>query len=121
MPTKKNPVDEKLKRMYQDAEDYAAGKVAHRTWILTSTGERVMLYETLPEFRAREERYRQFKMMRATLGLTQSKMAAALRVSVNTLKGWEAGKPIPEVAFTLAEVLRDFPAVRKKLTTKRGP
>lgn len=115
MPVAKKTPDQKVKEMYQDLKEYAAGKVAHRTWILTATGERILLHETLPEFRARERRYAEFKAIRAKLGLTQPKMAAALKVSVNTLKGWEAGKPIPDVAFTLAEVLRDFPAVRKKL------
>jgi DNA-binding transcriptional regulator YiaG len=113
--TRKKIHDEKLKRMYQDLDDYAAGKVAHRTWIVSETGERTLLYETLPQARAREARQAGFKAIRAKLGLTQPKMAAAMRVSVNTLKGWEAGKPIPEVAFTLAEVLNDFPAVRKRL------
>lgn len=56
-----------------------------------------------------------FKTLRADLGLTQTRMAEALRVSVNTLKGWEAGKPMPEVAFVLAELLHDIPAVRKRL------
>jgi DNA-binding transcriptional regulator YiaG len=110
-----NPVDEQLKKNIQGLKDYVTGRGKLKTWILSPTGERTMFYESLPESRAREARVAALKATRAKLGLTQLQMAAALRVSVNTLKGWEAGKPIPEVAFTLAEVLRDFPAVRKRL------
>jgi DNA-binding transcriptional regulator YiaG len=115
MAHKKTSLDDQLKRLLQETKDYAAGKTALRTTLMSPTGERTVFYETLPEARVRRERYAKFKAIRTKLGLTQPQMAAALRVSVNTLKGWEAGKPIPDVAFTLTEVLRDFPAVRKKL------
>jgi DNA-binding transcriptional regulator YiaG len=115
MAQKQKSLDDVLKRAYEDVKDYVAGKTAARTTIMTTTGDRIVFYETLPESKVRVARHKKFKAMRAKLALTQPQMAAALRVSVNTLKGWEAGKPIPDVAFTLAEVLHDFPAVRKKL------
>ncbi|WP_431037001.1 helix-turn-helix domain-containing protein [Pseudomonas yamanorum] len=38
-----------------------------------------------------------FKAGRKTLGLTQTEVADALGVSIDTIKHWEAGKkPIPE-------------------------
>jgi DNA-binding transcriptional regulator YiaG len=116
MASRKSSLDDTLKRLVQETKDYAAGKTRLKTTLLSPTGERSVFYESLPEAKARRARRDQFKAIRSMLGLTQPKMAQALRVSVNTLKGWEAGKPIPEVAMTLAEVLNDFPAVRKKLT-----
>jgi DNA-binding transcriptional regulator YiaG len=115
MPARKSSLDEQMKKSEKSLKNYLAGKGTLRTWILSPTGERTVFYETLPEARARKARLEAFKAIREKLGLTQPRMAAALHVSVNTLKGWEAGKPIPDVAFTLAEVLRDFPSVRRRL------
>ena len=115
MTTRKNTVDEQLKKSLRSLKTYAAGKTALKTTILSPTGEKAVFKETLSEAKGRRERLAQFKSMRADLRLTQSQMAAALHVSEYTLKGWEAGKPIPEVAFVLAEVLHDFPLVRQKL------
>lgn len=115
MKKKNTSLDHKFKEMLDSAKAYAAGKTALRTTIMTSDGSREIFWESLPEARAREIRQTQFKSMRADLGLTQDRMAAAMRVSVNTLKGWEAGKPIPAIAFVLAELLHDIPGVRKRL------
>lgn len=81
----------------------------------SADGTRTTMWERLPEAKRRHARREHFKGLRADLGLTQTQMAEAMRVSVNTLKGWEGGKPIPEVAFVLAELLHDIPAVRKRL------
>ncbi len=56
-----------------------------------------------------------FKQIRAGLGLSQRQMAGALQVATKTLQGWEIGKPIPTPAFLLAELIRDFPAIRARL------
>lgn len=92
-----------------------ARTVALRMTTGSSTGKQSIYYERLLVAAKRKGRFANIKSIRTGLGLTRVRMAAALRVSANTLKGWEAGKPIPEVAMTLAEVLNDFPAVRKKL------
>ena len=55
------------------------------------------------------------KAIRAGLKLTQARMAAALHIATKTLEGYEIGKPIPEPIFILAELIRDFPGVRKRL------
>lgn len=116
MKTKsKTSLDIQLARLVGDARDYATGKTAVKTTLVTGDGSRATLWERLPEAKRRRARQERFKMLRADLGLTQIRMAEALRVSANTLKGWEAGKPIPEVAFVLAELLHDLPAVRKRL------
>ncbi len=112
---KKSMVDNQLQKGLRSLRSYAAGKVALKTTILDRSGERSVFWETLPEAKLRRERLARFKVMRANLDLTQPEMAGALQVSVNTLKGWEAGKPIPGVAFVLAELLHDVPTVRKKL------
>lgn len=108
-------LDGQLARMVRDARDHATGKTAQRTTVFSADGTRTTMWERLPEAKRRRARREHFKGLRADLGLTQTRMAEALRVSVNTLKGWEGGKPIPEVAFVLAELLHDIPAVRKRL------
>jgi hypothetical protein len=44
-------------------------------------------------------------------------MAAALHIATKTLQGYEIGKPIPEHIVILAELIRDFPEVQKRLLT----
>ena len=36
-------------------------------------------------------------------------------MATKTLQGWEIGKPIPDPIYILAELIRDFPGVRKRL------
>lgn len=71
--------------------------------------------ESGPEYLERRKRLEQFKSIRSNLDLSQSEMAAALHVATKTLQGWEIGKPIPDPVFILAELMRDLPAVRKRL------
>ena len=117
MATRKNAVDEQMKKNWKSLKAYAAGKADLKTTILSPIGGRTIFRENLTEAKERRKRLARFKTMRADLGLTQFQMAMALHVSENTLKGWEAGKSIPEVAFVLAEVLHDFPPVSRRLVT----
>ena len=99
----------------QEVKDWTSGKMRLRTSMLNDDGTRTVWEESGPEEKARLKRLARFKAMRADLGVTQAQMAAALHVALKTLQGWEIGKPIPEVAYVLAEVLHDVPAVRRKL------
>ncbi|MDB5046985.1 MAG: hypothetical protein JWO30_56 [Fibrobacteres bacterium] len=57
-----------------------------------------------------------FKSIRNELHLSQAGMAEALQVSKRTVESWEGRKrEIPEPMLVLAELLRDVPAVRKRL------
>jgi DNA-binding XRE family transcriptional regulator len=76
---------------------------------------RTVWEESGPEQKLRYERQARFKTIRAELGLSQAGMAKALRVATKTLQGWEIGKPIPNLAFMVVEMLHDMPAVRKRL------
>lgn len=49
----------------------------------------------------------QFKNIRAALGLSQSQMARALRVTRRTVQGWEAGAKIPGIAQVAIRCVRD--------------
>jgi DNA-binding transcriptional regulator YiaG len=99
----------------QEIKDWKAGKVKFRTTIREKDGTRTIWEESGPESKARKTRLAQFKAIRADLGLTQAEMAAALHVAKKTVQGWEIGKPIPDTAFILAELIHDVPAVRKRL------
>lgn len=64
----------------------------------------------------RLKRIDSFRKIRESLGLSQSDMAAALQVSKRTVESWEGQRrEIPEPMMVLAELLRDLPAVRKRL------
>jgi len=57
-----------------------------------------------------------FYDIRKALGMTQESMATALQVSKRTVQSWEIGaRNIPEPMLVLAELLRDVPAVRRRL------
>ena len=57
-----------------------------------------------------------FKKIREGLGQSQSGMAGVLQVSKRTIESWEARRrEIPEPIMVLCELLRDLPAVRKRL------
>ena len=115
MMARKSNLDKQLEKSSRSLKAYTAGKTSLQTTILVPSGERAVFMETLPEAKARRERLARFKAIRSDLELTQPDMAAALQVSTNTLKGWEAGKPIPDMAIVLAQLLHDMPAVRKRL------
>ena len=83
--------------------------------MLEGKGERTTWEESGPEHKLRIKRVGRMKAIRAGLKLTQARMAAALHIATKTLEGYEIGKPIPEPIFILAELIRDFPGVRKRL------
>lgn len=57
-----------------------------------------------------------FRRIRESLGLSQASMASALQVSKRTVESWEGHRrEIPEPMLVLAELLRDLPAVRRRL------
>lgn len=111
----KKKTENRYAGMAQEARDWASGKARLRTSMLNDDGTRTVWKESGHEARVRQARRARFKAMRANLGLTQAQMAVALHVALKTLQGWEAGKPIPEVAYVMAELLHDVPAVRKRL------
>lgn len=62
------------------------------------------------------KRIESFKKIRESLGLSQGDMATALQVSKRTVESWEGHRrEIPEPMMILAELLRDLPAVRRRL------
>jgi len=103
--------------LLQEVKDWKSGKLRLKTSILNDDGTRAQWEESRPEAREREERLGQFKSIRADLGFTQVQMAAALHVALKTLQGWEIGKPIPDMALAMADLLHEIPAVRKRLLT----
>jgi DNA-binding transcriptional regulator YiaG len=50
------------------------------------------------------------------LGLTQKALASAVGANLRTLQDWEMGRsPLPKPVEILLELMRDMPAVRKRL------
>ena len=111
----KKAKSEKPVSMTQEIKDWKTGKARLRTSLLNESGSRTVWKESGPEDKVRRKRMNQLKTIRADLGLTQAQLASAMHVALKTLQGWEIGKPIPEVAFILAELLHDVPSVRKRL------
>ncbi len=102
--------------MAQEAKDWAAGKKQLRTTLIDEAGERTLFRASGPELKVRQAKVEGFKKIRADLGLSQPAMANALHVGVGTLRNWEYGRrEIPEVAWVLAQLLHELPAVRKRL------
>jgi DNA-binding transcriptional regulator YiaG len=100
----------------QEAKDWAAGRKQLRTTLIDKAGGRTVFRASGPELKARQARMEGFKKMRVDLGLSQPAMADALHVGVGTLRNWEYGRrEIPDVAWVLAQLLHDLPAVRKRL------
>ena len=95
--------------------DWKSGKLKFRTHMFDEAGIRSTWMESKPDSDLRKTRLVAFKSIRAGLDLSQSEMAAALHVATKTLQGWEIGKPIPDPIYILAELIRDFPGVRKRL------
>jgi DNA-binding transcriptional regulator YiaG len=100
----------------QEAKHWAAGRKKLRTTLIDEGGGRTFFRASGPELKERQARVEGFKKIRADLGLSQPAMAAALHIGVGTLRNWEYGRrEIPEVAWVLAQLLHDVPAVRKRL------
>lgn len=101
--------------LLNEVKDWKSGKARWKTTLLEKDGTRTVFEESLPESRKREANSALLKSIRAELDLTQAEMAKALHVSPRSIQGWEIGRPIPEPVLVLAELLHDFPAVRKRL------
>jgi DNA-binding transcriptional regulator YiaG len=100
----------------KEFEDWKVGKKKLKTTVYDKAGGRTVLSLTGPELDERERRTKAFKKIREGLALSQPEMAAAMHVGVGTIRNWEYGRRlIPEALLILAELLRDVPAVRKRL------
>lgn len=108
-------VSEQLEMVAKDIKDWKAGKAKLKTTLLEKDGTRTIWHESLPEEKMRRARQATLQAIRADLALSQSQMAAGLRIATKTLQGYEIGKPVPDSILVLAELLRDLPAVRKRL------
>ena len=96
--------------------DWKAGKKALRTTIVDEAGGVTVLHATGPELDKRQQRTEAFKKIRVEIGLSQPAMAKALHIGTATVRNWEySRRMIPEAMLILAELLRDVPAVRKRL------
>jgi DNA-binding transcriptional regulator YiaG len=97
-------------------EGWRKGETRLRITRMDKDGKRAVFHATKAELDERTKRLQAFLAIRSELRLSQSEIAAALRVATSTVQGWEIGRRlIPESTFTLAELLRDMPAVRKRL------
>ncbi len=80
-------------------------------------------FETYEEMHARHKAKAkaaaEFKRVRKELGLPQAAAAAALRVNLRTLQGWESGRfPINPTAEVLLRVMRAHPSIVRELSKK---
>ena len=100
---------------------FKAGKIKLKVTTLDpATLASEVHYETYEELKVRHESKdraaAKFKSLRKELGLSQAKLAQALRVPKRTLEAWEAARfPINPTAEVLAQIMRDVPAVRHRL------
>lgn len=96
--------------------DWKAGKKKLRTTILDEAGGRTVLHASGPELDERAHRAEAFKKIRMDLKMSQPEMAKAMHVGIATVRNWEYGRRlVPEAMLILAELLRDLPAVRRRL------
>lgn len=94
-------------------KDFQEGK--YREVPLTKK-ERKEIQEAAAHTLRQLKRIEAFKRIREHLDLSQAAMAAALQVSKRTVESWEGHRrEIPEPMMVLAELLRDLPAVRRRL------
>lgn len=112
---KKKMSSNRFSALEQSIADWKRGKVKFKASIPEKDGTRTTWSESGLDYQVRRKRLALFKSIRADLGLSQSEMASVLQVATKTLQGWEIGKPIPGPVMVLAELLHDFPNVRKRL------
>lgn len=102
--------------MAEEIKEWKAGKKKLKSTILDEAGGRTVFLATGPELDERARRAKAIKNIRVGLKLSQPKMAKALRVGIAALRNWEYGRrKVPESMLLLAELLRDLPAVRRRL------
>ena len=100
----------------QELREWKSGKRKLRTTILDDGGGRTIFRATAPESNERERRAEGIKKIRLDLALSQPEMAKAMHVGTATIRNWEyERRMVPEAMLILAELLRDLPAVRKRL------
>ncbi|MDQ3003465.1 MAG: helix-turn-helix domain-containing protein [Fibrobacterota bacterium] len=111
---KKEKLDYKLTPWEKSLQaDLAAGKFAD---VKQSKKERTEIRKAASHAGELLPRRQAFYDIRKGRGMTQGEMAKALKVSIRTVQSWEIGaREIPEPMLILAELLRDVPAVRKRL------
>jgi DNA-binding transcriptional regulator YiaG len=100
----------------QNWSKFKAGRLKLRTWrVNPGTQTRIMSYKGIEEIR--KQKAMALKSIRAKeLKMSQSQLAKVIHVSPRTLQGWEIGKSsAPEPVVLLLELMRDIPAVRKRL------
>jgi len=102
----------------QDWDDFKAGRVKFRTWrIDPKTQRRTMSFIGIEDIR-REKALKLKDLRSKELGLSQSQLAQAIRVSPRTLQGWEVGRSlVPEPVLLLLQLMKDIPAIRRRLLT----
>ena len=117
----KNKSISRFAHLAKHVEDFKAGKTKLKvTTIDAISKSRKIHYESYEEMIMRHQKKtmaaKEFKKVRQGLGLTQSKLAMALRVSKRTLEGWESGRfPIDPPAEVLARVMLMHPEVKRDL------
>jgi DNA-binding transcriptional regulator YiaG len=100
----------------KELADWKSGKKKLKTTILDAEGGRTVLHASGPEIEERSQRSAAFKKIRVELGFSQPEMAKAMHVGTATVRNWEYGRrAVPEAMLILAELLRDMPAVRRRL------
>jgi DNA-binding transcriptional regulator YiaG len=102
--------------LVHDLKDFKAGKKKLKTTLIDKGGIRTVIHASSPELEVRAQRTNAFIKIRSDLNLSQPAMAAALHISPATVRNWEYGRRlIPEAMLILAELIRDVPAVRRRL------
>jgi DNA-binding transcriptional regulator YiaG len=114
---KKNPgKPSRYSDLAQELREWKSGKRKLRTTLLDDGGGRTVFRASAPELDERERRAIAFKKIRIDLALSQPEMAKAMHVGTGTVRNWEyERRMVPEAMLILAELLRDLPAVRKRL------
>jgi DNA-binding transcriptional regulator YiaG len=113
---KKLPKPNRYATLANDLKDFKARKKKLKTTLIDKGGTITIVHANSPELAERANRTNLFIKIRSDLDLSQPAMAAALHVSPATVRNWEYGRRlIPEAMLILAELLRDVPAVRRRL------
>jgi DNA-binding transcriptional regulator YiaG len=114
---KKNDVKpNRFAGLTEEFGDWKAGKKKLKTTLLDEAGGRTVIHASEPELDELARRSEAIKKIRSDLKMSQPEMAKALHVTTGAVRNWEYGRRlIPEAMLILAEMLRDMPAVRRRL------
>jgi DNA-binding XRE family transcriptional regulator len=108
MSKKKTETKNRFDGILEDVKDWKAGKTKWRTTLVEKDGTRTIIEESFPEGQERLRRSKVLKGCRGELDLSQREMATLLRAPARTYQGWEAGRPIPDLALEWAELHCQF-------------